>query len=132
MEAHERRVSSGKQTPKVFQEATLARLVIRPMTDEQKLNGLEKSWLAHLRTLGYPACNIFIQCFTLKLADDTRYSPDFTTIEPDGTVTMWETKGFFRDDAKVKIKVAARQYRCFRFVLVTREHGVFIQKEIKP
>lgn len=47
---------------------------------------------------------------TLKLADDCRYTPDFHVIEQDGTLRFEETKGFFRDDAKVKVRVAAQQF----------------------
>lgn len=53
---------------------------------------------------------------TLKLADDTRYTPDFFVLETDGTITLEEVKGFMRDDAAVKIKVAASLFP-FRFVL---------------
>lgn len=44
---------------------------------------------------------------TLKLADDTRYTPDFMIQENDGSIRFEETKGFWREDAKVKTKVAA-------------------------
>jgi len=43
------------------------------------------------------------------------YTPDFITIGADGAVTAWEVKGFWRDDARVKIKVAAEMYP-FRFM----------------
>ena len=51
---------------------------------------------------------------TLKLADDTRYTPDFVLMLRDGTIECHETKGFWRDDALVKIKVAAAGFP-FRF-----------------
>lgn len=57
---------------------------------------------------------------TLKLADDTRYTPDFLVQELDGTLRFEETKGFWRDDAKVKIKVAAALYP-FRFTSLVWE-----------
>lgn len=60
---------------------------------------------------------------TLKLADDTRYTPDFFVVELDGSIRFEEIKGFWRDDAKVKIKVAAQQFP-FRFVsLVASRDG---------
>jgi hypothetical protein len=43
----------------------------------------------------------------LRLADKTFYTPDFRVILPEGTVEFHEVKGFWRDDARVKIKVAA-------------------------
>ena len=54
---------------------------------------------------------------TLKLADDTRYTPDFYVLELDGSVSLIEVKGFMRDDALVKLKVAASQFPEFRFYL---------------
>ena len=54
---------------------------------------------------------------TLKLADDTRYTPDFYVLELDGSVSLVEVKGFMRDDALVKLKVAASQFPEFRFYL---------------
>lgn len=66
---------------------------------------------------------------TLKLADDTRYTPDFALMLANGEMEMHETKGFFRDDAKVKIKVAAEQFP-FRFFLCkwTKDGGWDIRK----
>ena len=54
---------------------------------------------------------------TFKLAADTRYTPDFVVIGEDDTLECHEVKGFFRDDAKVKIKVAADLFP-FHFRLV--------------
>lgn len=53
---------------------------------------------------------------TLVLADDCRYTPDFYVLWADGAVEFQETKGFWRDDAKVKIRVAAAQFPEFRFL----------------
>jgi hypothetical protein len=55
--------------------------------------------------------------FTLKLADDTRYTPDFFVLFPDGGARFVETKGFMRDDARVKLRVAATQFPMFQFRL---------------
>ncbi|TAI99824.1 DUF1064 domain-containing protein [Pectobacterium versatile] len=51
----------------------------------------------------------------LRLADSTFYSPDFAVMLSDGTLEMHEVKGFWQDDARVKIKVAADMYP-FRFI----------------
>ncbi|WP_247318903.1 DUF1064 domain-containing protein [Bradyrhizobium sp. 141] len=51
----------------------------------------------------------------LRLADNTFYTPDFAVMLADGTMEMHETKGFWEDDARVKIKVAASLYP-FRFL----------------
>lgn len=54
---------------------------------------------------------------TLKLADDTRYTPDFYVLELDGSISLIEYKGFMRDDALVKLKVAATEFPEYRFYL---------------
>jgi hypothetical protein len=48
--------------------------------------------------------------WTFKLADDTRYTPDFVIQRPDGSLEVEEVKGFWRDDARVKLKVFVEQY----------------------
>lgn len=62
------------------------------------------------------------QGVTFFLANGVRYTPDFALVTPHGglAVRLFETKGFMRDDAAVKIKVAARTYRQFEFHLVTK------------
>lgn len=106
-------------------------LVISASTDESKLNKTERAWLRQLR-LTHPETHLGIQSITLKLADDCRYTPDFWTIDPKGQFFFWEVKGFFRDDAKVKIKVAARQFRWARFVLVTKDKTGFHDQPVNP
>lgn len=60
--------------------------------------------------------------FKLKLAKGTFYTPDFATfvqLSHGATlITIYEVKGFWRDDARVKFKVAAAMYPEFRFVSV--------------
>lgn len=53
----------------------------------------------------------------LRLADNTFYTPDFAVMLSTGEMEMHEVKGFWTDDARVKIKVAAEQYP-FRFIAV--------------
>jgi len=51
----------------------------------------------------------------LRLADNTFYTPDFAVMLATGVMEMHEVKGFWQDDARVKIKVAAELYP-FRFI----------------
>ena len=46
----------------------------------------------------------------LRLADATFYTPDFAVMLAAGELQLHEIKGFWQDDARVKIKVAADQY----------------------
>jgi hypothetical protein len=55
----------------------------------------------------------------LRLADRTFYTPDFDVMRLDGRLEFHEVKGVWRDDARVKIKVAAAQYP-FRFIAVSK------------
>ena len=106
-------------------------LELRPTTDEAKLNKLETAWLQVLRNRGYAW--VGIEPMGLKLAGDRcRYHPDFITLS-DGRLIAWEVKGpHFFDDAKVKLKVAARCYPFIIFILVQRERGQWVETEIKP
>jgi len=56
----------------------------------------------------------------LKLADKTWYTPDFKVINAELQIEMHEVKGFWRDDARVKIKVAADQFPEYRFISVQK------------
>lgn len=53
----------------------------------------------------------------LRLADNTFYTPDFAVMRADNTLECHEVKGFWQDDARVKIKIAADSYP-FRFFAV--------------
>jgi hypothetical protein len=53
----------------------------------------------------------------LRLADRTFYTPDFVVITPE-QIEFHEVKGFWEDDARVKIKVAAAQFWWARFVAI--------------
>jgi hypothetical protein len=50
----------------------------------------------------------------LRLADNTFYTCDFAVMAADGVIELHEVKGFWTDDARVKIKVAASKFP-FRF-----------------
>jgi hypothetical protein len=58
----------------------------------------------------------------LRLADLTYYTPDFRVVYPDGAIEFHEVKGFVRDDAMVKLKVAAETHP-YRFVMIKRLKG---------
>jgi len=57
------------------------------------------------------------ESMTFKLASDTRYTPDFCVMDASGEIELHEVKGFWQDDAKVKIKVAASLFP-FKFIAV--------------
>lgn len=53
----------------------------------------------------------------LRLADNTFYSPDFVVLAGDYVIECHEVKGFWGDDDRAKIKVAASLFP-FRFLAV--------------
>jgi hypothetical protein len=81
-----------------------------------KMNKTEEGYDAHLWNLRRAGEVIWhkFEAVKLRLADNTFYTPDFAVLVADGVLEMHEVKGFWEDDARVKIKVAADIYP-FRF-----------------
>lgn len=65
----------------------------------------------------------------LKLADKTFYTPDFFVMLITGELECHEVKGFWEDDARVKIKVAAEKFP-FRFKAVKKSKDGWDIEEI--
>lgn len=61
----------------------------------------------------------------LRLADNTFYTPDFAVMVDDGVMELHEVKGFWQDDARAKIKIAADMYpfRFKAFKARAKKHG---------
>lgn len=68
----------------------------------------------------------------LKLAGATFYSPDFLVILPCGRVEMHEVKGFWMDDARVKLKVAAESFPWFIFKAIKKSGRGWDIEEFRP
>lgn len=66
----------------------------------------------------------------LRLADKTFYHPDFRVFRDDGYIEFHEVKGFWRDDAKVKVKVAAKEHWLYKFVIVKKIKGGWSYEEV--
>ncbi len=82
------------------------------------MNGTESKYAAELEMLqrsGQIEWWAF-EPIKLKLADRTFYTPDFCMMQSDGTIVFVEVKGHWEDDARVKIKVAAKIFPMFRFI----------------
>lgn len=68
------------------------------------------------------------EAVTFKLASDTRYTPDFAVLSPDGSMEFVDAKGGGPIDPKslVKIKCAAEKFPQFTFVIeqrLAKKHG---------
>lgn len=104
--------------------------------DENGMNGAEARFAAHLEALKLSGSiqSYRFQPLTLKLAKDTRYTPDFLVLENSLEYTCYEVKGatkkkdksgtwtgewtyWAEEDAKVKVRVAAQVFPEMRFVI---------------
>ncbi|MGL4812394.1 MAG: DUF1064 domain-containing protein [Beijerinckiaceae bacterium] len=97
------------------------------------MNGTEKAYAATLeaRKAGGDVLWYQFEGMKFRLADNTFYTPDFIVMLRDGALEAHEVKGFWQDDARVKIKVAADRFP-LRFVAVRKlaaKHGGGFQEE---
>lgn len=99
-------------------------------TDEKKLNKTEAAYLALLRGMGHHWLGI--QCVTLKLADDCRFTPDFAFVDAGGRFHFIDVKGFQREDALLKIKFAARHFPWASYYIVSKTKAGWDTREVKP
>jgi hypothetical protein len=70
---------------------------------------------------------------TLLLADRCRLTPDFAVLAAEGQMELHEVKGslrMIRDDALVKLKVAAAQYPLRVLVVTPQRGGGWVQQTI--
>lgn len=112
--AHQAKVLRTDATKKRVQ--ALGRL--KPGT----MNKLETAYGQHLelrKHAGEVAWYKF-EGIKLRLADNTFYTPDFAVMLTSGEIECHECKGFWEDDARVKIKVAADIYP-FRFIGIKKD-----------
>lgn len=97
-------------------------MIVRVETKPDGMNKTERAWsqVLEARRVAGEVREWHFEGVTLKLAHDTRYTPDFFVVLSDGACELHEVKGFWRDDAKVKTKVAARLFP-FPIVAVSRD-----------
>jgi hypothetical protein len=65
----------------------------------------------------------------LKLADGAWYKSDFLVWATDGSLWLEEVKGFWREAARVRYKVAVSQYPMFGFTVVSKQKGQWVELE---
>jgi hypothetical protein len=84
-----------------------------------QMNKTEAAYSQHLDALKFSGQVAWFKFegVKLRLADNTFYTPDFAVMRSDGLMEMHEVKGFWQDDARAKIKIAADLYP-FRFLAV--------------
>ncbi len=133
----ERQLAKGKPLGLARAEQVRAVQVepVAPMLRQKRTPALNKWELAFGEQLrrDYPNAHVSAQSITLKLANGVRYTPDFIVAGgPSADVIAYEVKGYMRDDAAVKLKVAATAFPWMRFVLARRDGQRWVCEEVLP
>lgn len=116
--------------PHKYQDQIAAQIYPKPATQTKRLrqqegdgmNKTEREFKDYLeKEIAAPSgpATVHTQDITLKIGNGVRYTPDFS-VTILGKTAFYEVKGFMRDDAAVKLKVAARTYHEYNFYLVTK------------
>ncbi|MGL5948254.1 MAG: DUF1064 domain-containing protein [Aeromonas sp.] len=95
----------------------------RPKPTPGAMNATEAAYAALLqaRLAAGEIAHFAFEPLKLRLAAKTFYTPDFLVLLPDGAVELHEVKGFWEEDARVKVKVAAAQFWWLTLVAVRRD-----------
>lgn len=83
------------------------------------MNKTEARYASHLelRRIRGEVASYTFEKVKIRIADNTFYTPDFFVVLPTMEIEFHEVKGFWEDDARVKIKVAAETFPA-RFIAV--------------
>lgn len=95
-----------------------------------RLNKLESAYEAQVLLplkLAGEVLSYGFECLRLRLASNTTYTPDFFVQALDGVLELHEVKPwsgklggpFWEEDARLKWKVVAEEYPCFRVLAAT-------------
>lgn len=60
--------------------------------------------------------------FRIRLADGCWYRPDFVSVDMAGKTSIWEVKGFMREAARIRLRVASEKLP-YDFYLVRKHKG---------
>lgn len=63
--------------------------------------------------------------FRIRLAEDCWYRPDFVTVDAKGKTEIYEVKGFMREAARLRLKVACEKLP-YPFYLVRKNKGQLV------
>lgn len=66
--------------------------------------------------------------FNLRLADGAAYKPDFLVVYPD-RFEFHEVKGYWREAARVRFKIAAKELPWFIFRVIEEKRGALVITE---
>jgi hypothetical protein len=89
-----------------------------------RMNRMEEEHAMINLLLNEDVLDCVFECFRLDIGGGVKYIPDFFRANRDGSYSVDEVKGFMRDDAMIKIKIAAGLYPQFVFRLWTKKTGL--------
>jgi hypothetical protein len=109
----------------------IAKALTREAGENRRNKTEERFWqMQQLRARVGEIRAAYWEPWKMRLADNTYYTPDCMVIENDGTLTIYEVKGYWQEDARVKIKVAAALHPYVRFVAVQHQKSQWIYEPI--
>jgi len=115
---------------------TQARVRKRIRQSQKTMNKLEAEFYEKLKSI---YSNVYYEPMRMRLCNGVVFIPDFMVVQKiaDGctAVKFFEVKGNqkIQDDASVKLKMAAQQYRLFWFWLVWKEkNGEWKEQAVLP
>lgn len=116
------KVATKSAAPAAARQDPKAAMYAKGRLKAGQMNGTEEAYHQHLaqRQHAGEIAWFKFEGMTFKLADDTRYTPDFVVMLADGQMEIHEVKGFWTDDARVKIKVAAALFP-FAFIAIKKK-----------
>lgn len=106
----------------------------KSVPQDHSMNKTEQNYSNHLEILKQygDIKDYLFEPFNIRLGKRTFYKPDFLVVNGNNEIEIHEVKGYWRDDAKVKIKVAAERIPWFRFKAVYNENGHWKYQLFEP
>jgi hypothetical protein len=116
--------------PPFLPPANEAGAFARGVMPNEKMNKTEAAYAQHLEMLKRAGEVLWwrFQPMRLRLADGSYFKPDFGLLDRNCLFEFHETKGFWREAARVRIKVAASLFP-FKFIAIKRVNGAWEREE---
>lgn len=110
----------------------------KPSKPKRRMNKTEAAYglILEARLRDGEIVDYAFESLRIRVADDAWYWPDYHAVLPDGGIEIHEVKGYMRDDARLKLHVAASLYPYWTFYLIFKRYvkdgGGFTKERIHP
>lgn len=103
---------AGRSVGEALRSQSASQQPAKASASADRMNQTERAYSEVLegRRLAGEITAWWFEAIKLVLGHDCVYNPDFLVQLADGSLELHEVKGFWRDDARVKVQVAARLY----------------------